>query len=720
MRAVVILGLVVTAGCGRLGFDAEGGGGGGSNSGPDGGTGPVGPYRTVTTSGSSACAIGSDDSLWCWGEDPASTTTFLQPTQIPGAWSDVTLAHSWADHACGIQTDGSLWCWGSDAYGMLGDNAAGDSEQPVHIGSAAWTSVSASGISTCGIQRDQSLWCWGQDTYGQLGDGQTGGEQDVPEQVAGSWASVSVGDGYACAVGTDSSLWCWGDDWAGQLGNGLSENNANRTQVAGSWLAVSASSTDDHTCAIATDHGVWCWGNNDAGELGTGDTSCQYSPVATGIQASMITVGDEHSCALETGGAVWCWGQASHGELATASSTEALAPAHVSDGQWVSAADDQTCIIDPTGHVQCTGRDDLGQLGATIAAPGEVDVPTRADTRTDWTSISAGGTHVCGSAGGAYYCWGFNSEGELGDGTLLDRQAPVALGGSSGMVTLVAGEHATIGLKADSTAWLWGGDDAAGADYDSGEQLAGSGWSGPAVGDEHACGLQGTALTCRGDDSYGQLGDGNTSGTSTGAAVPGTWLAVAAGGDATCALSTTHALSCWGDDSAGQVGNPSGGVFATPQAIAVTQPTWVGVGGSFACAIDSAGQLWCWGSNSCGQLGNGTRSDDAIGSAPPVAAGTRTDWLEVSLGDQHACAIPSDHSLWCWGHGGEGAVGNPDLDDLTEPTQIGTDADWAHVAAGDDFTCALKTDGTRWCFGSNDNGELGNGLAWNAGFVPVL
>ncbi len=92
MRAAVVFGLVVSAGCGRLGFDAEGGGSGsGSNSGPDGGAGSVGPYRMVTTSGSSACAIGNDDSLWCWGEDPASTTTFVPPTQIPGARSAITI-----------------------------------------------------------------------------------------------------------------------------------------------------------------------------------------------------------------------------------------------------------------------------------------------------------------------------------------------------------------------------------------------------------------------------------------------------------------------------------------------------------------------------------------------------------------------------------------------------------------------------------------------------
>ncbi len=603
---------------------------------------------------------------------------------------------------------------------MLGDNAAGTTEQPRQIGSATWASVSADGISTCGIQRDQSLWCWGEDNYGQLGDGQTTGEQDLPEQIPGSWSSVSVGSGYACAVATDNSLWCFGDDWAGQLGNGLSEGTANRTQVAGGWLAVSASSTDDHTCAIATDHSVWCWGNNYVGELGTGDTTNQYSPVATGIQATTIAVGDQHSCALETGGDVWCWGQASHGELAAASSTEALAPVRVTTAQWLSAAADQTCIIDPTGHVQCSGRDDLGQLGASITLPGEIFTPTRADSRSDWSSISAGGTHACGGAGGAYYCWGFNHDGELGDGTLLDRETPVVLTGASAMVALVAGTNATIGVNAGANTWLWGSDDAAGTDYSSGEQLAGSNWSAPAAGDEHDCELQGSTLSCRGDDSYGQLGDGNTSGRSTGVAESGSWLSVAAGGNATCGLSINHSLWCWGDDSVGQVAIASGGVFATPQAVAVTQPTWVGVGGTFACAIDDTGQLWCWGSASCGQLGNGTQSVDAIGSATPVAAGTRTDWLEVSLGYEHACAIPSDHSLWCWGHGSEGAVGNPGLYDVTVPTQVGTDVDWADVAAGDDFTCALKTDGTRWCFGSNSNGQLGNGLAWNAGFVPVL
>jgi len=605
---------------------------------------------------------------------------------------------------------------------MLGDNNAGDTEVPRRIGSATWTDVAVSGIYSCGIESDASLWCWGQDTSGQLGDGLTTGEQDVPQRIPGTWLSVTAGEDYACAIATDNSLWCWGDDWAGQVGNGLSEASAAPTQVPGSWLAVSASSEDDHTCAIGADHSVSCWGYNDYGELGTGDTTSIRAPAgAVAIQASMIAVGNQHTCALTTDGGIWCWGQASHGELAGVATAATLTPIHVTDGQWVAAADDQTCVVDVTGHVGCSGRDDLGQLGVTAVPPGPVLVPTRADSRADWSSIVAGGAHVCASVtSGAYYCWGLNSEGELGDGTRVDQQSPVAMLGSSGIVALAAGTYSTLGLKGDSTAWLWGYDDSGGFVYATGEQLAGTGWSAPTFGDRHACALQGTALTCRGDDSYGQLGDGNTSGTSSGVSVTGTWSMVAAGGSATCARSTANALSCWGDDTYGQVGSAAGGTFATPQAVAVTQPTWIGVGGTFACAIDSTGQLWCWGSNSCGQLGDGTRSSNPIGSATPVQAGTRTDWLEVSLGYEHVCAIPSDHTLWCWGHGGEGAIGNPALDDFVVPTQIGTDTDWAHIATANDFSCALKTDGTRWCFGTNHDGELGNGLAWNVGFMTIL
>jgi alpha-tubulin suppressor-like RCC1 family protein len=103
----------------------------------------------------------------------------------------------------------------------------------------------------------------------------------------------------------------------------------------------------------------------------------------------------------------------------------------------------------------------------------------------------------------------------------------------------------------------------------------------------------------------------------------------------------------------------------------------------------------------------------------PARVGTRTDWRKLVVGDWHACALATDDSLWCWGHGDEGQTGDPNLFQHNAPSQVGTTKDWADVAAGDHFTCAIKRDGTRWCFGGNSEGQLGNRLAWQTAFLAV-
>src|ERR1700690_1461691 len=92
----------------------------------------------------------------------------------------------------------------------------------------------------------------------------------------------------------------------------------------------------------------------------------------------------------------------------------------------VATGGDETCIVDAQHVASCVGRSSYGQNGG---APGEAHAPVLADGRTDWLQLVAGGSHACGmTSDGATHCWGFNSEGEVGDSTELDRQTPVTAG----------------------------------------------------------------------------------------------------------------------------------------------------------------------------------------------------------------------------------------------------------------------------------------------------
>jgi alpha-tubulin suppressor-like RCC1 family protein len=705
--------------CGRIGFDPSGSGAG--NDAP-----PVGRWLGVNAAAFSACGIASDRSLWCWGLlRPAGIDPLQPPTQLSTAsWRSIS---SWSipsgfDHDCGILQDGSLWCAGNNYNGSLGDGTTNSSATPIPIGTATWREVAVGDSFTCGIQTDDTLWCWGYNASGQLGVGSTT-QMTTPQQVAGSWTAIALGEAHACGIQSDGSLWCWGNNGWGTLGDGTTSNRDIPVQIAGTWLAVAASR--NHTCAIATDSTAWCWGDNTYGQLGTGDSNNQkLSPTSTGMQLTALALGEQHTCGLLATGGLACWGQAMHGELGLATPGPVLTPTEIPGviATQVSAAGGVTCIVDDQQRLACTGRNSTGQLAVT---PGERHAPTQIGTGTDWTGITAGGTHACGTkSSGETMCWGLNNEGEVGDGSFVDRQQPVVAAGGTTFASVVAGLHTTIGVKADTTAWLFGCDWVAQTNNSSAEQLAMTGWISAAIGDQHTCTLGGAgALYCRGDNAYGQLGDGTMT-ASPNVQVAGTWRAVAAGLDTTCGINTsgTAALECWGAAENGEVGNGMaiGGAYPTPQtvAITVTAASRVAVGNQFACAIDAAGKLWCWGINSCGQLTGAGGS-----SSMPAQIGTRTDWREVTAGADHVCAIPNDGTLWCWGRAGNGQTADLTAviqqGDTRMPLQVGTETTWAHVAAGTDFTCALKTDGTLWCFGGDYDGQLGMDGAWHAEFVYV-
>ena len=151
--------------------------------------------------------------------------------------------------------------------------------------------------------------------------------------------------------------------------------------------------------------------------------------------------------------------------------------------------------------------------------------------------------------------------------------------------------------------------------------------------------------------------------------------------------------------------------------IAVTlRFTSASAGGDFTCAVTPVGTLYCWGRNAGGSLGIGTSGNRTEPAAVTLPPGVRFD--SVSAGQDHACALARDGSIYCWGSNGSGQLGTGDLASRSTPTPIltpfGTPAvSYTNVSAGDRFTCARSTDELAYCWGLNFDGQLGN--AENAG-----
>jgi len=349
------------------------------------------------------------------------------------------------------------------------------------VAATGWTSVSSGGSHTCGI-RGGRIYCWGDDTYGQLGDGTAGGSRAIPAPIAShasDWTSVNAGDSHTCATRA-GRIACWGSDSSGQLGDGSAGASPDATpgliaSGATDWTSVSAGG--NHTCATRAGR-VACWGNDDYGQLGDG--GARSGPDATpGLIASgatdwkKVSAGTNHTCATRAG-RIACWGHDGYGQLGdgSAGSSPDAMPGLIASGatDWtsVSAGGNHTCAT-RAGRVACWGWDAYGQLGDGIAGSSPDPTPGLiASAAPNWTSVSAGGYFTCATRAGRIACWGFDSDGALGDGA---AGPPI---------------DATPGLIASGA----------------------TDWKKVDAGGLHTCAIRATVLACWGYDGSGQLGDG--------------------------------------------------------------------------------------------------------------------------------------------------------------------------------------------------------------------
>jgi alpha-tubulin suppressor-like RCC1 family protein len=333
------------------------------------------------------------------------------------------------------------------------------------------------------------------------------------------------------------------------------------------------SSGGGHSCALGTDGGLFCWGDNGAGQLGAGlDGGHSPSPVAVAALAAAplsVSAGGAQSCAVLSSGALFCWGNDAQGELGTG-----------------SAGSNATTPVLVNG------------LGSGVLL-----------------GLAGNNETACALEGSALLCWGDNSEGEVGDGTFVQRNAPVGVAGlDAGVVGVAADGFHGCALGASGNVSCWG----SGAD-------AGADWSVPVA----------------------------VPGLASGA------LQVAVGGAHACALLADGTVACWGDNSKGQLGaGLDGGASLSPLAVAGLSEVSVLSAQSFnTCALTSAGAVWCWGDNTWGQLGIGTVGGIANVPGQILALPSTAD---LAVGARHACALDADNGLWCWGDNGLGQLGLAD------------------------------------------------------------
>lgn len=392
---------------------------------------------TMSTSGTNrTCAIMSSR-VYCWGYnrygqlgdnkydgtgsiDSASNIDSVIPVKVyqePGVMEGKKIIKIFVaqHHSCALSDDSKVFCWGRNDMGQIGTGDRVDPKKPALVGGAlvgkTVTDIGGTQDTSCAVA-DGKFYCWGRNDYGQAGtnNGSTNYYTVPTAVVAGNTATTLPTSYTATKLSTTGSrsptmcgiangkAYCWGPNDVGEIGDNTTTDRLLPTLVSGfGGMTVTSISQDGypesynqerpHVCAVA-DGKVYCWGENNAGQLGDNTTTDRRVPVAvvttgplSGKTVTSVQVGIRHSCALADGG-VYCWGSGGSGQVGDGSTAVRRTPVTV------------------------------------LQEPGNL-------TASNVIAIGAGANRSCAViTDGRTFCWGLNTTGQIGDGTLINRNRP--------------------------------------------------------------------------------------------------------------------------------------------------------------------------------------------------------------------------------------------------------------------------------------------------------
>jgi alpha-tubulin suppressor-like RCC1 family protein len=265
--------------------------------------------------------------------------------------------------------------------------------------------------------------------------------------------------------------------------------------------------------------------------------------------------------------------------------------------------------------------------------------------------------------------WGFNGDGELGNGTKTESAVPVAVSKLSGVKAVSAGNRHGLALLENGTVMAWGA------------------------------------------NGQGQLGDGTTTKSAVPVAVSGLKevTAIAAGGDYSLALLKGGTVKAWGTNEAGELGNGTETNSTVPVAVSgLSEVTAISAPGSgdFSLALLKDGTVKAWGINQFGQLGDGSTGGSSL---VPVAVSGLSEVTAISAGGAHGLALLKDGTVKAWGYNVAGQLGNGSTKDSNLPVAVKALTAVKAIAAGGNHGLALLENGTLMAWGDNERGALGDG-----------
>ena len=741
-------------------------------------------------SSTSVCGINSGK-IYCWGTNTSgqlglgNTTSVLVPTLVPDTAnflnSGVSAVSVNNQKACAIK-DAGLYCWGSNSNGAIYSATTNNLLAPLAVStfSSGVTSIAVGYSSICAVQNNLTK-CWGANTYGELGIGSIGFPSSVlsPSQSVLSGGTISsYVNGTTSSAIQSGALKVWGSNSSGQFGNGGTVGGPMPVVPTGLESGVTYASLSTSGSFGIKDGGLYSWGANNAnGFLGNGNTSPQYTPapLALGNSTSAVTsivqsTGLNYAYALK-GGGLFYWGLNTSGQSGNGTTTSPVtSPFEVfSAGSGVSdvlisshsgtGTSTTACAI-KNGSLWCWGNNAYGQVGdGTVTSPrtspyevavgGSTNNVTAVKSSLSGTSTIFQRASTCALKNGALYCWGDNSNGQLGKGnTAADYttaiSTPISFGGTTTGVTDFNLKNVTntdtypgVCALQSGSLWCWGynvfglaGDGSVTSPvtspYKTLDGASGGSVTSFTIGTSSSVSswaIKGGSLYVWGANSAGQAGKGDL---VTPVTTPYLTLDGASGGSVTSFTSGTStsvpswaikggALYVWGPNTGGQVGNGTTNLITNPvttpyQTLPATvdgsgngsvSKVILGVGSAQSSCALKGGGLYCWGPNTSGQLGqNSTTANYTPTLVPGLETGV-TDF--VGLNGTLFCAIKNG-ALYCWGANTTGKVGNGTTANVLSPYKV-FDAGVTQVSLTSG-TCATVFNNIK-CWGPGSSGELG-------------
>lgn len=286
-------------------------------------------------------------------------------------------------------------------------------------------------------------------------------------------------------------------------------------------------------------------------------------------------------------------------------------------------------------------------------------------------SISGGGDHtlvVCET--GVAKSLGYNDSGQLGDGTLIDKNSPVNFGSLTNISQVCAGYSHSLALKNDGTVWA------------------------------------------SGQNAEGQLGIGNTSSQSSPVQTNiSNIVSIAAGKQHSLALKNDGTVWAWGNNQSGQLGDNTKINKNSPiKVLGLSNIVRIACGYYHSLAIDNNGDVWSWGSNGWGQLGS------EVETILPTKMLGLDNIIEASGGEFHSLFLKNDGKVWACGRNNEGQLGDSTFNYSTSPVKVTILDNIIDITAGLGHSMALQNNGIVWAWGLNGLRQLGDGTNQNRNY----